>query len=122
AYAVKINDFSSKEIRKLFDSHIDNRAKVNINKTRVYRTLKGDYNLQKKEAKQNHPLMNRFMHGLKSWITGIHHHVSDRFLQGYLNEYCYRFNRNRQKSMIFHIMVVRMLATPPAPYKILHNT
>ena len=30
---------------------------------------------------------------LKTWLTGIHHGVSERHLQAYLNEFTFRFNR-----------------------------
>jgi hypothetical protein len=30
---------------------------------------------------------------LKTWLIGIHHGVSEKHLQAYLNEYMFRFNR-----------------------------
>ncbi|MGK7396010.1 MAG: IS1595 family transposase [Candidatus Cyclobacteriaceae bacterium M3_2C_046] len=124
AYAVKLNNCSVRELQKLFDDHLDPKAGVVTKKRRGYRCLMDQYNIQqqKSNSKENFQLMQRFIYGLKSWIRGIHHHVSDKYLQGYLNEYCYRFNRNRIKPGIFHLVVERMMKTPPAPYKILYNT
>lgn len=124
AYAVKISSLSARELRKLFDGHIDTEAQVITEDKSRYRSLSGQYNLRQVPSnhKKEFELINRFTHGLTSWIRGIHHHVSDHFLQGYLNEYCYRFNRNRKKHWLFHSMVVRMMNASPAPYKILHNT
>jgi hypothetical protein len=30
---------------------------------------------------------------LKTWLTGVHHGVSAKHLQAYLNEFTFRFNR-----------------------------
>ena len=67
----------------------------------------------KKEAKQLQKLMNRFSDGLLSWIRGIHHHVSEKHCQAYLDEYCYRHNHHRERHQLFHQTVERMLAHPP---------
>ena len=124
AYAVKLNNCSAKELKKLFDSHIDPKALVKTDKRRGYQSLVDQYNINQEQfnPKENFQLINRFTQGLKSWIRGVHHHISNRFLQGYLNEYCYRFNRHGIKPKIFHLMIERMMATPPATYKILYNT
>jgi hypothetical protein len=39
------------------------------------------------------PLIHLVFSNLKSWLLGIHHGVSPRHLQAYLNEYVFRFNR-----------------------------
>lgn len=124
AYAVKVNDCSAKELRKLFEAHVAPKAKVTTDKWRGYQPLINEFSIyqQKSNPKDNFQLIHRFIQGLKSWIRGIHHHVSDRFLQGYLNEYCYRFNRNRIKPQIFHLLVERMITTLPVTYKMLYNT
>lgn len=39
---------------------------------------------------------------LKSWITGIHHHCSMRYLNGYVAEYLFRFNHRRNQKLLWH--------------------
>ncbi len=39
------------------------------------------------------PIIHLVFANLKTWLNGIHHGVSDRHLQAYLNEFTFRFNR-----------------------------
>jgi hypothetical protein len=39
------------------------------------------------------PLIHLVFSNLKAWLLGIHHGVSPRHLQAYLNEFTFRFNR-----------------------------
>lgn len=39
------------------------------------------------------PIIHLVFANLKSWINGIHHGVSEKHLQAYLNEFTFRFNR-----------------------------
>jgi len=39
------------------------------------------------------PIIHLVFSNLKTWINGIHHGVSSKHLQAYLNEFTFRFNR-----------------------------
>jgi transposase-like protein len=39
------------------------------------------------------PMVHLVFSNLKTWLNGIHHGVSSKHLQAYLNEYTFRFNR-----------------------------
>ena len=39
------------------------------------------------------PIIHLVFANLKTWLTGIHHGVSERHLQAYLNEFTFGFNR-----------------------------
>ena len=39
------------------------------------------------------PIIHLVFANLKAWINGIHHGVSAKHLQAYLNEFTFRFNR-----------------------------
>jgi transposase len=42
---------------------------------------------------------------VKNALKGVHHGVSDKWLQGYLNEYCWRYNnRGRQNTMFLDLL------------------
>lgn len=76
----------------------------------------------KSKGGENFQLMHRLIQGVKSWIraaaaAGIYHKVSPKYLQAYLDEYCYRFNRNIFKDSIFDNLIQRMIRTKPMPYK-----
>ena len=39
------------------------------------------------------PIVHLVFSNLKTWLNGIHHGVSSKHLQAYLNEFTFRFNR-----------------------------
>lgn len=46
-----------------------------------------------KVAEEYLPLIHLIFSNLKAWINGVHHGVSEKHLQSYLNEFTFRFNR-----------------------------
>ena len=44
-------------------------------------------------AEEFMPIIHLVFSNLKTWINGIHHGVSAKHLQAYLNEFTFRFNR-----------------------------
>src|SRR5271165_3599350 len=44
-------------------------------------------------AEQFMPMIHLVFSNLKTWLNGIHHGVSAKHLQAYLNEFTFRFNR-----------------------------
>ncbi len=80
--------------------------------------LKKEYTtLVQSPSKQgkNFPLMHRQIMMLKAWLRGIHHHCDH--LQQYLDEFCFRSNRNRNMQTIFHELISKMVFSKPMAYK-----
>ncbi|MBQ9588129.1 MAG: transposase, partial [Bacteroidales bacterium] len=50
---------------------------------------------------------------VKGWLRGIHHHCTRERLQGYLDEYHFRFNRRSNKDTIFDVFIRRMVYNKP---------
>lgn len=122
AYARSITNFSSQELRKIFELHIQKGiTNVATDKWKGYLPLAEEWNITQSKSKpgQNFNLMHRFIQQLKSWLRGIHHHASGRYLQAYLDEYCYRFNRHKAKESIFNNLLDRMIKHQPVKYKLL---
>jgi len=73
--------------------------------------------VRKKSGKkgENFKQMHRVIMMFKSWLRGTHHSVM--YLQPYINEYTYRFNRHKMKEGIFENLMKRMVDKPPYPYK-----
>jgi len=51
---------------------------------------------------------------LKTWLVGRYHGVSHKYLQAYLAEFTYRFNRRRDPPHLFGWVVRRLMARPAA--------
>ena len=114
AYARHISNAGVKELRPFFEDHIDLQAKIRTDGWRSYTRLKKTYKkIQQEKSKggKNFDVMHRFIMGFKSWLRGIHGSVRD--LQKYLDEYCFRFNRNNSGGNIFNILLKRMVNYPP---------
>jgi transposase-like protein len=119
AYAMKIDNTSSEELSKIFHQHIDPKAHITTDKWTGYMPLVKEWDITQIKSKggENFQLMHRLIQGVKSWIRGIYHKVSPKYLQAYLDEYCYRFNRNIFKDSIFDNLIQRMIHAKPKPYK-----
>lgn len=116
AYAMKIENCGSKELKPFFIKHISAEAQITTDKWRGYRPLKKDYphlNQIPSSNGENFKVMHRFIMGLKSWLRGMHHSV--KHIQAYLNEYVYRFNRHFMKGEIFDNLMIRMIHHKPVP-------
>ena len=48
------------------------------------------------------PWVHKFISNAKSWIIGTHHGVEAKYLELYLAEYTYRFNRRHDPDSLFH--------------------
>ena len=119
AYCQHIRDFSALELQKIFDKHIAKQAQVLTDEWTGYEPIAEKWNItqQKSKPKENFTLMHRFIQQFKAWLRGTHHHVSEKYFQGYLDEYCFRFNRHLYKESIFNKLVGRMMTSPPM-YKV----
>jgi transposase-like protein len=115
AYAQVIQNAGTKQLLPFIQSHIDKNARITTDKWRGYAPIaRGNtYNISQIESGQgrNFPLIHRFIMGLKSWLRGIHHRVE--YLQAYLDEYTYRFNRHLFKNILFHNLIKRVMDHQP---------
>lgn len=113
-YMRQIENSGIKELKPVFEDHIDINAAIRTDGWRAYTSLKKTYkNLrqEKSEKGKKFDLMHRFIMNFKSWIRGTHSSVRD--LQNYLDEYVFRFNRHLEGSNIFNIIIKRMVNYPP---------
>ncbi|MEQ9405627.1 MAG: IS1595 family transposase [Cyclobacteriaceae bacterium] len=117
AYGMKIDNFSTKELMKIFDKHITNKAKVDTDLWRSYTPLKQKWDItqSRSDPNENFQSIHRFIQQLKGWIRGIFHRINDHYLQGYLDEFCFRLNRHLFRDTIFHTLVNKMMSHQPVP-------
>jgi len=110
-YSMRIDNYSSKELKKLFDKHISRQAKVVTDKWKGYRPLTTQYNIQQIESGHglNFKALHTMIHQVKSWIRTTYSWVSESNIDRYLNEFCYRINRSQSKKTIFNNLISRMV-------------
>ncbi len=110
-YSLKIDNFSAKELRKIFDQHIDETATITTDKWKGYNPLKQDYNITQIESDKglNFKKLHTMIHQIKSWIRTTYSWVSDFNVDRYFSEFCYRINRSKYKNTIFDNLIKRMV-------------
>jgi hypothetical protein len=116
AYAQIIENGSSASFRPFFEAHISKDAEVITDEWTGYSPLMKDYPKLKQipsNRGKNQPDMHIHIMNLKGWLRGIHHHCSKDRLQGYLEEYHFRYNRRNNMDTIFDTLIKRMVRYEP---------
>ena len=116
AYAQIIESASSEEFKSFFKDYISKQANVITDEWTGYLPLKKAYKHLKQIPSndgKNFPDLHIHIMNLKGWLRGIHHHCSKERLQGYLDEYHYRYNRRNNMDTIFHKLIEKMVTNEP---------
>lgn len=120
AYALTIENYSSKELQKLFDKHISSGASIITDKWSGYKPLCEHYKIKQEysENGRNFPGIHTLIMNIKCWIRGIHHSISHNHIQQYLNEFCFRMNRRNFINDMPIFLLKRIMITPHIPVKL----
>lgn len=115
AYAQVIDDASAKSFRPFFEKYISKKAKVVTDEWKGYRPLMDLYHIEQRKSENGNafPQMHIHIMNIKGWLRGIHHHGSKERIQGYLDEYHFRFNRRNNMDTIFDVLIRRLMHNPP---------
>lgn len=112
SYMRHIKESSEKEFRPFFNDCMSKEAYIRADNWASYASLKDEYKMieQIESGKgANFYEIHIQIMNFKGWLRGIHHHCSKTHMQGYLDEYCFRFNRRNNLETIFHKLVERMV-------------
>jgi len=116
AYASIIKNASSASFKPFFEKYIDKDASVVTDEWAGYKPLKSEYKKMRQVPSnegKSFPELHIHIMNIKSWLRGIHHHCSEERLQGYLDEYHFRFNRRNNMDTIFDVLIRRMMYNEP---------
>lgn len=110
-YSINIENYSAKELKKIFEKHISPEASVVTDKWKGYRPLMKQYDINQIESNNglNFMALHTMIHQVKSWIRTTYSWVSKFNINRYLNEFCYRINRSQMKENIFNNLIKRMV-------------
>jgi hypothetical protein len=94
-YSMRIDNYSSKELKKLFVKHISKEAEITTDSWKGYLPLAKDYNITQIESDNgpNFKALHTMIHQVKSGIRTTYSWVSEFNINRYLDEFCYRINR-----------------------------
>ena len=120
AYATTIENAGAKSFRSFFEKHIDSdNAQIKTDGWRGYWPLENEFEIKQKPSDKgkNFKELHVVIMNLKGWLRGIHHKCSEKFMNGYLDEFFFKFNRRNHLSTIWHKLTVRMMEHVPYAYK-----
>ena len=66
----------------------------------------------KKEVAKVFPWVHIAISNAKKKLLGLHHHVKDSYMQNYLSEFCYKFNRRYFGDQLFDRLLLTALEKP----------
>jgi len=116
AYAKVIEHASGKEFKPFFNDYISTEAHIVTDIWKGYLPLKKKYPYLEQIPSNkgaNFPELHIHIMNIQGWLRGIHHHCSKEHLQGYLDEYHYRYNRRNHMATIFDNLICRMVRYTP---------
>jgi hypothetical protein len=116
AYAQVIDSASAKEFKPFFNAYISKDARIVTDEWKGYLPLKKEYPLLRQLPSNkgaNFEQLHIHIMNIQGWLRGIHHHCTKERLQGYLDEYHYRYNRRNQMGSIFDLTIRRMVNSEP---------
>jgi transposase-like protein len=119
AYAQCIEDYSSDSFRSFFENRIDKKAIVQTDGFRSYIPLADTYNIRQfySENGKGFPEIHLIIMNFKSWLRGVHHKCQYRYMQRYLDEFIFRFNRRYSEKSMFNKIIERFIGETPWPLK-----
>ena len=120
AYAEIIENASSKELGSFLEKYVYPKANIITDEWKGYVPLKKKFiNLKQIKSDNGKNFSDLHIHvmNIKGWLRGIHHHCSKERIQGYLDEYHYRYNRRQNMGSIFDLLLKRMVENEPKRIK-----
>lgn len=120
AYAQVIEHASGKEFKPFFDTYISRDAHIVTDEWKGYLPLKKIYpHLEQIPSDKGANFKQLHIHimNIQGWLRGIHHHCTKERLQGYLDEYHFRYNRRNNMDTIFDVLIKKMVKNEPIRLK-----
>lgn len=118
-YAKVIEDYSNESLKPLFEIHIKEDANVLADGWSGYKPLRHEYpNLKQTLSDQgkNFKMLHIQIRNFKNWLRGVHSYCNREYLQKYIDEYFFRFNRRNHRVSILDKIIERCVLHEPVSY------
>lgn len=104
------------------EKNVDSKSTINTDGGAAFKHItKFDVDYRDTDSKQDKidswlPWVHRFISNAKTWVLGTHHGVEAKYLDLYLAEYTYRFNRRHDPNGLFHRALTACTVSKPYTY------
>jgi hypothetical protein len=114
---------SEPEIQRVVKAHVDNDSQQHFvtDCAKAHSTLRKmghkleSYLSTPESAAKHLPLVHLAISLAKTFILGTYHGVSRKYMQNYLDEFCYRFNRRFRESTLCQSLIRACVLSRPRP-------
>jgi len=119
AYARVIDDYSEDSFKPFFKEKISKEATIFTDLWSSYKPFCSNYDIQQEKSNngESMKLLHTHIMNLKSWIRGIHHHISSKHAQCYMDEFHFKFNRRLNLENSFDKLIDKMTKKQWFSYK-----
>ena len=107
----------AKDIDQIVKENIDEKSIIFSDKSKSYVNIE-DYvetHYEVKSTKESTKTTLQWVHisiaNVKRWLLGVHHKIKGKYLQAYLDEFCYKLNRRYFGNKLFDRLVLAMAKT-----------
>ena len=105
-----IDSLKKKCITDAVKTSVETETKIVSDKSTGYVDLNKDFEVEskvipKKDIPKILPWVHTTISNAKRLLLDVHHRIDDDFLQNYLNEFCYKFNRRYMDNLFDRLMV-----------------
>ncbi len=105
-----INSLKKDETTQLVGEMLKKGSNITSDKSNSYNGLNEDYNIDSQVIKKEDinkilPWVHTAISNAKRMFLDVHHRIDDDFLQSYLNEFCFKFNRRYFDNLFEHLMI-----------------
>ena len=114
-----MDHLTSKDIHYEVEKTIDKQAVIMTDGYRGYSKLNTIVNQHKvvvlkdkTQVDKVFPWVHKTISNAKRLLLGIHHSIKSSYMQNYLDEYCYKFNRRYMADKIFDRLLIAAVAAP----------
>lgn len=118
-YAQVITDYSAASLRPIFEQHIGSDAEVVTDGWAGYLPMgKGWPKLRQELSDQgrNFKMLHLQIRNIKNWLRGVHSFCAPEYVNRYLQEYFYRFNRRHGRANVLQNLLERAVCMKPTTY------
>jgi transposase-like protein len=116
AYAKVISDYSCESLKPIFEEQIKLDAHILTDGWSGYSPLRKVYpNMKQKlsDKGKNYKMLHLQIRNFKNWLRGVHSYCNPEYLQKYIDEYFFRFNRRNHRKSILEKMLQRCILHKP---------
>jgi transposase-like protein len=110
AYSRVIDDYSTESFKPFFEEKINAKSTIFTDLWSSYKPLSNQYviNQEKSNNGESMKLLHTHIMNMKGWLRGIHHHISTKHAQCYMDEYHFKFNRRLNLENCFDKLILGM--------------